>query len=105
MSKPKGTPLRWECAGGCGKFQLVRKARVDQDCEVYLCNMGGPCQSKIARPVDGRVWTWVFNACGSFYGVKFVWPDAESIAAAERAREILYAGLAQVAIGKAMRKD
>lgn len=71
----------------------------------YLCNMGGPCQSKIARPVDGRIWTWVFNACGSFYGVKFVWPDAESIAAEERAREILYAGLAQVAIGKAMRKD
>ena len=104
MSKPKGVPLHWECAGGCGKFQLVRKARVDKDCEVYLCNMGTPCQSKVPRPIDGRIWTWVFNAC-AFYGVKFVWPDAESIAAAERAREVLYAGLAQVALRKAMGKD
>ena len=99
VSKTGSPPLRWECACGCGKSQMVRRARVDKTCEAYVATW--ECAHRVPRPRDGRIRHIVFNACGSFYGLRHAWPDAQEQAALERAAAICAAGVASLAIDKA----
>ena len=82
---------------------MARKSRVEKGCDAFVCNW--TCAGRVARPIDGRIRSLVFDACGSFWGLRHVWADAESIESGERAREILAAGLAHLAARKAMKHD
>ena len=44
------------------------------------------------------------NAAANFWGYTDEWPDAETTASLQRAREVLAAGVAQLAIEKARKR-
>jgi hypothetical protein len=59
------------------------------------------CEAKLPPPPPGMVRSVEINAAAHFWGYTDEWPDAETTASFQRAREVLAAGIAQLAIEKA----
>ncbi|MBK6998972.1 MAG: hypothetical protein IPH35_03000 [Rhodoferax sp.] len=96
--KSNNPVVRFECAGGCGKFQMVRPSKISK-ADFYVCN--SICQSRIPPRLPGQIVSIEFGACGGFNGVSYKWPDSAEIESLERARNIKFAGLAQLVLEKA----
>lgn len=93
------------CHGGCGRFVTLRKSKVHQ-ADYYLCHSrldAIECEAKLAPLQPGKVRVEDMYAAASFWGYRDVWPDAAQAASVMRAREILAAGVAQMAIEQARR--
>jgi hypothetical protein len=92
-----------ECFGGCGCVVSLRKSKV-RSAAYYLCGSkehGHLCEAKLPPPPLGMVRSVEINAAAHFWGYTDDWPDAEMAESLQRAREVLAAGLAQLAIEKA----
>lgn len=93
------------CYGGCGRSVALRKSKV-RKADYYLCHSkqnGARCEEKLPALQAGKVRVVDMCAAGSFWGYRDEWMDAETAASVVRAREILAAGLAHMAIEKAKR--
>lgn len=83
----------------------LRKSKVHK-ADYYLCHSwqeGAQCEAKLPLLLPDKVRMVDIYAAASFWGYRDVWPDAEAVASVMRAREILAAGVAQMAIKKARR--
>jgi len=83
----------------------LRKSKVHKaDYYLYHSRQGGvQCEKMIPALQAGKVRVVDRYAAGSFWGYRDEWPDAETAASVIRAREILAAGVTQLAIEKAKR--
>lgn len=91
------------CHGGCGRSVTLKKSKV-RKADYYLCHSkqdGAQCETKLPALQAGKVRIVDMYAAGSFWGYRDEWPDTETAASVIRAREILAAGLAHMAIKKA----
>ncbi|CAM5260213.1 hypothetical protein SSTU70S_02971 [Stutzerimonas stutzeri] len=91
------------CYGGCGRYITLRRSKVC-NAHFYLCHSrqdGHKCLSKLPTLAAGMVRVCEMNAAAHFWGYRDEWPDNETAASVMRAREILAAGIAQMAIEKA----
>lgn len=91
------------CDGGCGRSVTLRKSKAHK-ADYYLCHSkqdGTRCKAKLPPLAPGKVRVVDMYAAASLWGYRDVWPDAEQAASVMRAREILAAGLTQMAIEKA----
>lgn len=94
-----------QCYGGCGRSVTLRKSKVHK-ADYYLCHSkqdGARCEKEMPSLQAGKVRVIDMYAAGSFWGYRDEWLDAETAASILRAREILAAGVAQLAIEKAER--
>jgi hypothetical protein len=94
-----------QCYGGCGRSVALRKSKV-HEADYYLCHSkqdGAQCQMTLPALQAGKVRVIDLNAAGSFWGYRDEWADPETAASVMRAREILAAGITQMAIEKAKR--
>lgn len=69
----------------------------------YLCHSkqdGAQCKKTLPALQAGKVRVVDMNAAGTFWGYSDEWPDAETAKSVIRAREILAAGVTQLAIEK-----
>lgn len=92
--------VRIECAGGCGRFVMLRKSKVGRH-KFFVCNSresGVACTAAVPAPIPGQHRVIEFNAAASFTGVSHVWPDAEQVLAARRAQALYSHGLAHMEI-------
>ncbi len=93
------------CAGGCGRSETLRPRKISQ-ADYYLCETradGERCRASLPPLSPGKMRCVEWNAAGSFAGYTDVPADDEHLAAVERAKAILAAGEAQLAIDRAMR--
>lgn len=93
------------CYGGCGQTVTLCKSKVHK-ADYYLCHSrdhGHLCEQKLPPLFPGKVRCIDMHAAASFWGYTDEWPDAETAASVMRAREILAAGVTQLAIEKAKR--
>lgn len=91
------------CYGRCGRSVTLRKSKVST-ADFYLCHSrqdGAQCRSMLPPLLAGKVRIVEMNAAGSFWGYRDEWPDTGTAASVMRAREILAAGIVQMAIEKA----
>jgi len=98
VKQSNNSVVRFECAGGCGKFQMARKTKISK-ADFYVCN--SICQDRLPPRLPGQIVSIEFGACGGFNGVSYKWPDSAEIESLERARNIKFAGLAQLVLEKA----
>lgn len=92
-----------QCHGGCGRSVTLRKSKVHK-ADYYLCQSkqdGARCEKMLPVLQAGKVRVVDMYAAGSFWGYRDEWPDAETAASVIRAREILAAGVTQLAVEKA----
>jgi hypothetical protein len=85
----------------------MRKSKM-RKADFYLCHSrasGRECESKLPPLLPGKIRVIDICAAGSFWGYSDVWPNAEEAASVMRAREILAAGITQMAIKKAQKRD
>lgn len=93
------------CYGGCGRSVTLRKSKVHK-ADYYLCHSrqdGIQCHKTLPAQQAGKVRVVDMHAAASFWGYSDEWPDAQTTASVIRAREILAAGVTQMAIEKAKR--
>lgn len=93
------------CHGGCGRSVTLHKNKVHQ-ADYNLCHSrqdGSQCEANLPSLQPGKIRAVDMHAAVSFWGYRDVWPDAQQAAAVMRAREILAAGVAQMAIEKVRR--
>ena len=93
------------CSGGCGCTVTLRRSKV-QKADYYLCESresGRLCRQKLPQLQPGKVRRVEMNAAAHFWGDTDELASAEDMASITRAREILAAGVAQLAIKKAVR--
>ncbi len=90
--------------GGCGRAVTLRTSKV-HEADYDLCHskqVGAQCdaQCETMLPVRqaGKVRAVDMHAAGSFWGYFDEWPDAETSASVIHVREILSAGITQLAI-------
>lgn len=103
MSQPEKVTI--QCYGGCRRSVTLRKSKV-HEADYYLCNSkqdGAQCKMMLPALQAGKVRVADMYAAGSFWGYRDEWTDAETAASVIRAREILAAGVTQMAIEKAKR--
>ena len=84
----------------------LRKSKV-RSAQYYLCESkehGRLCKAKLPPLPPGMVRSIEINAAANFWGYTDEWPDAETTASLQRAREVLAAGVAQLAIEKARKR-
>jgi hypothetical protein len=101
MSQSEKITIR--CHGGCGRSVTLRKSKV-RKADYYLCHSrqdGVQCEKTLPAPHAGKIRVVEMNAAGWFWGHRDEWPDAETAASINRAREILARGLTKMAIEKA----
>ena len=92
-----------ECFGECGCVVSLRKSKV-RSAQYYLCGSkahGNLCEAKLPPLPPGMVRSVEINAAAHFWGYTDEWPDAEMTESIQRAREVLAAGIAKLAIAKA----
>ena len=92
-----------ECFGKCGCVVSLRKSKV-RSAQYYLCCSkahGHLCKAKLPPLPPGMIRSVEINAAAHFCGYTDEWPDAEMTESLQRAREVLAAGIAQLAIEKA----
>ena len=97
--------VRIFCAGGCGRHVELRSKKVISH-DFYICNSkesGAQCKANLPSRLPGQIMILEFNSAASLLGISYRWPNPEQVAAAGRAQNILAAGLAQIAIKKAMK--
>lgn len=97
--------VRIFCDGGCGRHVELRSKKVVPH-DFYLCNSkasGAQCEASLPSRLPGQIQVREFSAAASFSGISHRWPNPEQVAAVGRAQNILAAGLAQIAIEKAMK--
>lgn len=101
MSKSKEKPVRIECMGGCGKYQMIRPSKIDRDVQFYGC---GKCDGyraaksfALANRSEGVHMLLMFGCVGGFNGWKMQLSTQEDEASFARARAIRDAGLAMLA--------
>ena len=60
MSKSKETPVRIECMGGCGKYQMVRPSKLYRSLQFIGCMNCEGCRKAEAwrSPADPKGCTW-----------------------------------------------
>lgn len=92
------TLCRFDCAGGCGKFQMTRLKKILK-ADFYVCSFN--CKSLLPSRLPGQITVIEFNACGGFTGITHKWPDIEEIESLERAQDINFRGMTQLALEKA----
>jgi hypothetical protein len=105
MSKSE-TKVTISCYGGCGRTITLRKSKVSK-ADYYLCHSrkhGHICEQKLPPTPPGMVRIIEINAAGSFWGYTYTWPDPEMAESLNRARQILAAGIAKLAIEEAKKK-
>lgn len=93
------------CSGGCGCTVTLRRSKV-QKADYYLCESresGHLCRQKLPQLQPWKVRRVEMNAAAHFWGYTDELASAEDMASITRAREILAAGVAQLAIKKAVR--
>lgn len=93
------------CHGGCGRSVTLRKSKVHK-ADYYLCHSrqdGIQCHKTLPPQHAGKVRVVDMYSAASFWGYRDEWPDAHTAASVIRAREILAAGVTQMAIEKAKR--
>ena len=93
------------CSGGRGCTVTLRRSKV-QKADYYLCESresGHLCRQKLPQLQPGKVRRVEMNAAAHFWGYTDELASAEDMASITRAREILAAGVAQLAIKKAVR--
>lgn len=98
--------VRIACAGGCGRHVDLRLKKVVPH-DFYLCNnkvSGAQCEARLPSRLPGQIQVREFSAAASFMGISYRWPNPEQMAAVGRAQNNLAAGLAQMAIEKAMNR-
>jgi len=54
MSKSKETPVRIECMGGCGKYQMVRPSKLDRSLQFIGCMNCEGCRKAEALALASR---------------------------------------------------
>jgi hypothetical protein len=92
-----------ECFGECGCVVSLRKSKV-RSAQYYLCGSkehGRLCEGKLPPLPPGMVRSVEINVAAHFWGYTDEWPDAEMTESLQRAREVLAAGIAQLAMEKA----
>lgn len=77
-----------KCAG-CAKTQTLRPRKVEK-CDGYYC---GRCDFRPPLAPEGQLSIITNGAAGGFWGDRHETPDAEMLAALERARVLRPAGL------------
>jgi len=95
MARSRATPIAIECAGGCGKTQRVRTARIAK-ADIYLCTFGGQCHRRALSGIvrlPGMIEVHEFNVAGGFHGLSFRRATPEEERSIDRASAILAAGL------------
>ena len=100
MSKTEKVTIA--CYGGCSRAVTLRKGKIHAD--FYLCHSkehGQICEAKLPPLMPGKVRIVDMYAAASFWGYRDAWPDAQAAESVTRAREILAAGVTQLAIEKA----
>lgn len=81
-----------------------KRYEMHPDFFVFLARLG-ICSRSGGPPLPpGMVRSVEINAAAHFCGYTDEWPDAEMTESLERAREVLAAGIAQLAIEKARRR-
>lgn len=96
--------VRIACAGGCGRHVDLRLKKVIPH-DFYLRNSkasGPQCEARLLPRLPGQIQVREWNAAASFMGISYRRPSPEQIAAVGRAQNNLAAGLAKMAIEKAM---
>ena len=91
------------CSGGCGRTVTLRKSKVHK-ADYYLCqskSSAQQCEANLPPLMPGKIRRMELNAAGSFGGYTDEFADAKTAASMLRAREILAAGVARLAIEKA----
>lgn len=91
------------CSGGCGRTVTLPRSKV-QKADYYLCNSresGHLCRQKLPQLQPGKVRRVEMNAAAHFWGYTDELASAEDMASITRAREILAAGVVQLALKKA----
>ena len=106
IGKNKQPVLRFECAGGCGRFQLVRLKKTSP-ADYYLCHWtcGSQFPNKLPKRLPGQILSIEYNACGAFYGMTILWPDHEEKEALEQSRMAQLSCVARLIIEKAQGKQ
>jgi hypothetical protein len=87
-----------ECSGGCGRAVSLRRSKIRR-AQYYLCNSkehGRLCEVKLPPLPPGMVRKVEINAAAYFCGYTDEWPDAETAASLQRAKEIQAIGTIQI---------
>jgi Protein of unknown function (DUF3622) len=95
--RTKTPPIRMECMGGCGKYQMISPSKIDKSVQFYGC---GKCEGylkakeyALANRADGVHMFSMFGCIGGFHGWKMCLSTPEDEAAFARARAIRDAGI------------
>ena len=89
MNKKTAPKITIACFS-CGRTQTLRKSKL-QECSLYTCGLGSCAQSGEEPPAvlfPATIKTITYNAAGGFCGVRYEVPDADHVAAVERAKAI-----------------
>ena len=95
MFKSREQPIRIECMGGCGKFQMIRPSKIDRSVQFYGCMKCEGCdrakQYALANRADGvHMCSHMSGAgVGGFGGWSMRLSTPEDEAAFARARDLL----------------
>jgi hypothetical protein len=99
MSKAKEPPVRIECAGGCGKFQMVRRSRVD-DRYTYIgcgkCEGWNKLRDSLFPIPEGMCLEHDFGVAGGFTGLRLRIATQDERASIGRARVLRDAAIAML---------
>lgn len=88
------------CSGGCGRTVTLRASKV-QKADYYLCQSresGRQCEQKLPPLQPGKVRRVEMNAAANFWGYTDELASEDDMASIIRAREILAAGVVQMAL-------
>ncbi|KEY61002.1 hypothetical protein [Serratia sp. DD3] len=91
------------CSGGCGRTVTLRRSKV-QKADYYLCQSRGSghlCEQKLPPLPPGKMRRVEMNAAATFWGYAEALASVKDRASITCAREILAAGVVQLALNKA----
>lgn len=103
MARHKMDKVTIPCFGGCGRTVTLRRSKV-QKADYYLCQSkesGHLCEQKLPPLQPRKMRRVEINAAAHFWGYTDEWASVEDMASITRAREILAAGVVQLALKKA----
>lgn len=98
MSKSKKAPVKIECMGGCGKYQMIRPSKIDRDVQFIGCMNCKRCRKAealaLANRPEGVHMVRHIKGYGGFGGWSIRLSTVEDEAAFTQARAIRDAALA-----------
>lgn len=103
MARHKMDKVTISCFGGCGRSVTLRKSKV-QKADYYLCHSkesGRLCAQKLPPLQPRKIRRVDMYAAANFWGYTDESPSVEDMASITRAREVLAAGVVQLALREA----